>query len=45
VARLVRFLISQIKWNNSDHISKANDPLNSNMVLLVLSTITHHRVY
>jgi hypothetical protein len=26
VARLVRFLTSQIKWNNSHHISQANDP-------------------
>jgi hypothetical protein len=41
----VRFLTSQIKWNNSHHISQANDPWNSNMALLVLSTITHHRVY
>jgi hypothetical protein len=26
VAGLVRFLTSQIKWNNSHHISQANDP-------------------
>jgi hypothetical protein len=45
VAGLVRFLTSQIKWNNSYHISQANDPWNSNMVLLVLFTITHHRFY
>jgi hypothetical protein len=42
---LVCFLTSQIKWNNSHHISQANDPWTSNMVLLVFSTITHHRVY
>jgi hypothetical protein len=42
---LVRFLTSQIKWNNSHHISQANDLWNFNIVLLVLSTITHHRVY
>jgi hypothetical protein len=42
---LVRFLTSQIKWNNSHHIGQANNPWTSNMVLLVFSTITHHRVY
>ena len=40
---LVHFLTSQIKWNNSHHISQANDLWNSNMVLLVFFTITHHR--
>jgi hypothetical protein len=45
VAGLVCFLTSQIKWNNFHHISQANDTWNSNMVLLVFSTITHHRVY
>jgi hypothetical protein len=42
---LVRFLTSQIKCNNSHHISQANDPWTSNMILLVFSTITHHRLY